>query len=91
MLLTPIYKAKQQNIRPGLSDVPLFSGSLEYVSIRKKIQFIKLKLLRETLKKMKNEKFLLLIQTKCSYITNEILNAGIDAERTFKYKWPNKQ
>ena len=37
---------------------------------------------------MKNEKFLLDIQTKCGDITNEILNAAIDAERTFKCKWP---
>ena len=36
---------------------------------------------------MKNEKFLLDIQTKCD-IANEILNAAIDAEQTFKYKWP---
>ena len=34
---------------------------------------------------MKNEKFLLDIQTKCSDITNKILN---DAEQTFKCKWP---
>ena len=38
--------------------------------------------------KMKNEKFLLDIQTKCGDIANEILNAAIDAERTFKWKWP---
>ena len=38
---------------------------------------------------MKNEKFLLDIQTKCGDIANEILNAVIDAERTFKCKWPN--
>ena len=37
---------------------------------------------------MKNEKFLLDIQTKCGDIANEILDAAIDAERTFKYKWP---
>ena len=37
---------------------------------------------------MKNEKFLLDIQTKCGDIANEILNAAIDAERTFKRKWP---
>ena len=36
---------------------------------------------------MKNEKFLLDIQTKCCDIANEILNAAIDAERTFKCKW----
>ena len=30
---------------------------------------------------MKNEKFLLDIQTKCGDIANEILNAAIDAER----------
>ena len=48
---------------------------------------IKLKLLCEILK---NEKFLLDIQTKCGDITNEILNAAIDAERTFKCKWPKK-
>ena len=36
---------------------------------------------------MKNKKFLLYIQTKCGDIANEILNAAIDAERTFKYKW----
>ena len=34
--------------------------------------------------KWKNEKFLLDIQTKCGDITNKILNA----ERTFKCKWP---
>ena len=39
--------------------------------------------------KMKNEKFLFDIQTKCGDIANEILNASIDAERTFKCKWPN--
>ena len=38
---------------------------------------------------MKNEKFLLDIQTKCVNIADEILNAAIDAERTFKYKWPS--
>ena len=27
--------------------------------------------------------------TKQNNITNEILNAAIDAERTFKCKWPN--
>ena len=37
---------------------------------------------------MKNEKFLLDIQTKCGNIANEILNVAIDAERTFKCKWP---
>ena len=37
---------------------------------------------------MKNEKFLLDIQTKCSNIANEILNGVIDAEQTFKCKWP---
>ena len=37
---------------------------------------------------MKNGKFLLDIQTKCGDIANEILNAAIDAERTFKCKWP---
>ena len=35
---------------------------------------------------MKNEKFLLDIQTKCGNITNEILNVTIDAEQTFKCK-----
>ena len=38
--------------------------------------------------KIKNEKLLLDIQTKCGDITNEILNVAIDAERTFKCKWP---
>ena len=38
---------------------------------------------------MKNEKFILDIQTKCGDIANEILNAAIDAERTFKCKWAN--
>ena len=38
---------------------------------------------------MRNEKFLLDIQTKRGDIANEILNAAIDTERTFKYKWPN--
>ena len=37
---------------------------------------------------MKKEKFLLDIQTKCGDISNEILYATIDAERTFKCKWP---
>ena len=37
---------------------------------------------------MKNEKFLLDIHTKCGDIANEILNAAIDAERNFKFKWP---
>ena len=37
---------------------------------------------------MKNEKFLLDIQIKCGDIANEIPNAPIDAERTFKCKWP---
>ena len=32
--------------------------------------------------KIKNEKFLLDIQTKCADIANEILDAAIDAERT---------
>ena len=40
-------------------------------------QVIKLKFLCETLK---NEKFLLDIQTKRGYITIEILNAATDAE-----------
>ena len=48
---------------------------------------MKLKLLCETLK---NEKFLLDIQTQCSDIANEILNAVIDAGQTFKSKWPNQ-
>ena len=39
---------------------------------------------------MKNEKFLLDIPTQCGNIANEILNAAIDAERTFKYKWPKQ-
>ena len=38
--------------------------------------------------KMKNEKFLLDIHTKCSNITKEILNVVIDAEWTFKCKRP---
>ena len=37
---------------------------------------------------MKNEKFLLDIQTKCGNTPNEILNVAIDTERTFKCKWP---
>ena len=37
---------------------------------------------------MKNEKVLLNIQTKWANIANEILNAAIDAEQTFKCKWP---
>ena len=36
----------------------------------------------------KMKKFLLHIQTKCGDTANEILNAAIDAERTFKWKWP---
>ena len=35
---------------------------------------------------MKNKKFLLDTQTKCG-IADEILNAAIDAEGTFKCKW----
>ena len=35
---------------------------------------------------MKNEKFLLDVQTKFGDIFNEILNAATDAERTFKSK-----
>ena len=50
-----------------------------------RFQVIKLKLLFETLK---NEKFLIDIQTKRGDIASEILNAAIDAERTFKYNWP---
>ena len=38
---------------------------------------------------MKNEKFLIDIQTKCGDIANEILNVAIDAERIFKCKWPD--
>ena len=38
---------------------------------------------------MKNKKFSLEIQTKYGNITNEILNAAIEAELTFKCKWPN--
>ena len=38
---------------------------------------------------MKNNFFLLDIQTKCGGIANEILNPVIDTERTFKCKWPN--
>ena len=34
-------------------------------------------------------KFSLDIQTKCSYINNEILNVAIDADPTFKYREPN--
>ena len=34
---------------------------------------------------------MLVIQTKCGNIANEILNAAIDTERTFKCKWPNSQ
>ena len=37
---------------------------------------------------MKNEKFLLDIQTKRRDFTNKILNAAIDAELSFKFKWP---
>ena len=36
----------------------------------------------------KMKKFLLHIQKKCGDIVNEILNVAIDAERTFKWKWP---
>ena len=38
---------------------------------------------------MKNEKLLLDIQRKCGHITNEILNAMIDAEWSFKCMWPS--
>ena len=48
-----------------------------------RFQVINLKHLCETLK---NVKFLLDIQTKCGNIANEILNAAIDAEWTFKCK-----
>ena len=48
-------------------------------------QVIKFKLLCETLK---NEKFLLDIHTKCGDNANEILNAAIDAEKSFKCKCP---
>ena len=44
------------------------------------IRFQVIKLLCETLR---NEKFLLDIHTKCGDIPNEVLNATIDAERTF--------
>ena len=57
-----------------------------YIIVR--FQVIKLKLLCETLK---DEKFLLDIQTKCSNIANKILNAAIDTERTFKCKWPKRK
>ena len=40
---------------------------------------------------MKNEKFQLDIQTKCGHIANEILNATIDTEQTFKSKWPQEK
>ena len=38
---------------------------------------------------MKNEKFLIDIQTKCGNIAKNILKAATDAERTFKCKWPH--
>ena len=63
--------------------VALWKSWICKYSIR--FQVIKLKFLCETLK---NEKFLLDIQTKCGDIVNEILNAVIDAERTFQCKWP---
>ena len=37
---------------------------------------------------MKTEELLIDIQTKCGDMANEILNTAIDAERTFKCKWP---
>ena len=37
---------------------------------------------------MKNEKLLLDIQIECGNISNKILNAAINAEQTFKWKWP---
>ena len=37
---------------------------------------------------MKNEKFLLDVQAKCGDIANEILNASVDDEQTFKCNWP---
>ena len=37
---------------------------------------------------MKNEKFLLDIQKQCNNIANEILNAAIETDRTFKCTWP---
>ena len=37
---------------------------------------------------MKNENFLLDIQTKRGNIASEILNGAIGAEQTFKCKWP---
>ena len=63
--------------------VALWKSWVYKYSIR--FQVIKLKTLCETLK---NEKFLLDIQTKRDDIANKILNAAIDAERTFKCKWP---
>ena len=63
--------------------VALWKSCVCKYSIR--LQVIKLKLLFETLK---NEKFLIDIQTKRGDIASEILNAAIDAERTFKYNWP---
>ena len=59
--------------------------SLEYVKYSIRFQVLKLKLSCVTLK---NEKFLPDITTKCGDIANDILNAAIDAERTFKCKWP---
>ena len=34
LCFTPIHEAKQKNIRSDVQDVPLLSGSLEYVSIK---------------------------------------------------------
>ena len=51
-----------------------------------RFQVIKLKLLCETLK---NGKWKILAwYPKCGDIANDILNAAIDAEPTFKCKWP---
>ena len=40
------------------------------------------------IKKWKMKNSYLISKKKCGDIANEILNAAIDAERTFKYKWP---
>ena len=67
--------SKQNNKIFRRSDVLLLSGSLEYVKYSIRFQVIKLKLLCEALK---NEKFLLDIQTKRGNIASEMLNALID-------------
>ena len=83
VLFTPILKVKPIFVQMFRCAVAFRKSWVCKCSIR--FELIKFKLLCETLK---NEKFSLDIQTKCSNITNKILNVAIDAEQTFKCKWP---